>query len=1315
MKLLLKKAKYIFVFVLALSYLGCEDVENLFPTVTSAFTYTINEDTGVVTFINISEDAKFYIWDFGDGDGSTEINPVKAYEESGTYTVTLKATNEAGASDTSEDDITILIVTPSEPCTEETEQSLDAADFNLTFQTDPGSAIVSDGAAYSYIDNPDFDNTVNPSCKVAEIVRDASLPFANNQILFDAKFDFNTNTGFKLKIWAPAVGTNVLLKLEDKTDSNINTEVAAVTTMANAWEELTFDFDASASGTYDKIVLFLDINTDSGATYYLDDFALNSGGNGGTCTAETSQSLGGADFNLTFQTDPGSAIVGDGATYSYIDNPDTSGINPSCKVGEIVRDPSLPFANNQIEVDTKFDFNANSGFKLKVWAPAVGTNVLLKLEDKTDSGINTEVGAVTTTANAWEELTFDFDASASGTYDKIVLFFDITTDSDATYYIDDFMLYNGGSGAPCTAETEQSLGGADFNLTFQTDPGSVIVGDGAAYAFIDNPDFDNSVNPSCKVGEIVRDASLPFANSQIEVDSKFDFTTNSGFKLKVWAPAVGTNVLVKLEDKTDSGINTEVGAVTTTANAWEELTFDFPGSESGKYDKIVLFFDITTNSGETYYIDDFALYGTGGGGGGTPATFPLDFEDGLLFFNAFEGATVAVIDNPQTTGNPSSKVLELGKPSGAPFFAGINSDPALNGPSIDLANGLAFSMKIWSPKAGINVRMRLEQEPGVTNPPAYEIFQTVANANEWVTVTFDFSTTPATSGDVYTRMVLNTDWDTDPAGGETYYIDDIVQETPSGGGGPIAPTAGPAAPTQNSADVISIFSDSYTDVPNSGFNNYGSAAFEQVDLAGNAALKYTFVAGGGGNFQVIELGGGNQIDAAAAGMTNFRFDLWFPNEVDGSSAFLMKVVDIPGAASEGAINIGASSTPAMAQGSWLSFDIPITELQANGLAGYSNIQQVVIDLVNAGEVYIDNIYFYKPAGGGGPIAPTAGPAAPTQNSADVISIFSDSYTDVPNSGFNNYGSAAFEQVDLGGNAALKYTFVAGGGGNFQVIELGGGNQIDAAAAGMTNFRFDLWFPNEVDGSSAFLMKVVDIPGAASEGAINIGASSTPAMAQGSWLSFDIPITELQANGLAGYSNIQQVVIDLVNAGEVYIDNLYFYKPGGGAGGNLAINGDFETGDLTGWTSFATDNNGTFEVTTAQANGGLYSGLVVADVDGIGSPSFPVVKQANIGIGTITPNTSVTITFDLYGSVAGAGGVVFAEFFSELSGGGTSSSEILGGGPLFPNGTWTTYSFTTTTGPDVSGGITLQLKADCGGNPGCKIDAYFDNVSVTINP
>ena len=131
--------------------------------------------------------------------------------------------------------------------------------------------------------------------------------------------------------------------------------------------------------------------------------------------------------------------------------------------------------------------------------------------------------------------------------------------------------------------------------------------------------------------------------------------------------------------------------------------------------------------------------------------------------------------------------------------------------------------------------------------------------------------------------------------------------------------------------------------------------------------------------------------------------------------------------------------------------------------------------------------------------------------------------------------------------------------------------------------------------------------------------------------------------------------------------------GPGPGGELTTNGDFEAGDTSGWEFFP--NDGTFAATMAQRNGGLWSGNLVASVPaGGGPPSFPVIKQANIGIGSVQPNSSCDISFDLFGSVSGAGGVFFAEFFSELSGGGTSSSVILGGGPLFPNGTWTNYTF-----------------------------------------
>jgi hypothetical protein len=91
---------------------------------------------------------------------------------------------------------------------------------------------------------------------------------------------------------------------------------------------------------------------------------------------------------------------------------------------------------------------------------------------------------------------------------------------------------------------------------------------------------------------------------------------------------------------------------------------------------------------------------------------------------------------------------------------------------------------------------------------------------------------------------------------------------------------------------------------------------------------------------------------------------------------------------------------------------------------------------------------------------------------------------------------------------------------------------------------------------------------------------------------------------------------------------------------------------------------------------------------------------------------VTVSFDLKGSIVGAGGVIFVEFFSELSGGGTSQAGIIS--QPVPTSSWVNYNIPVTTGNDVSGGVTLQLKADCGTNAGCTVDAYFDNVSITTN-
>ena len=51
-----------------------------------------------VAFINTSTVSDEYLWNFGDGETSTQANPTHTYNQPGTYTVTLTATNDLGSS-----------------------------------------------------------------------------------------------------------------------------------------------------------------------------------------------------------------------------------------------------------------------------------------------------------------------------------------------------------------------------------------------------------------------------------------------------------------------------------------------------------------------------------------------------------------------------------------------------------------------------------------------------------------------------------------------------------------------------------------------------------------------------------------------------------------------------------------------------------------------------------------------------------------------------------------------------------------------------------------------------------------------------------------------------------------------------------------------------------------------------------------------------------------------------------------------------------------------------------------------------------------
>lgn len=78
---------------------GCETYElgNPASSTVADFTYTTSNNGYaplVVTFTNKSLNAGGYSWDFGNGQTSTELNPVVAYDTPGLYTVTLTCTAE---------------------------------------------------------------------------------------------------------------------------------------------------------------------------------------------------------------------------------------------------------------------------------------------------------------------------------------------------------------------------------------------------------------------------------------------------------------------------------------------------------------------------------------------------------------------------------------------------------------------------------------------------------------------------------------------------------------------------------------------------------------------------------------------------------------------------------------------------------------------------------------------------------------------------------------------------------------------------------------------------------------------------------------------------------------------------------------------------------------------------------------------------------------------------------------------------------------------------------------------------------------------
>lgn len=156
-----------------------------------------------------------------------------------------------------------------------------------------------------------------------------------------------------------------------------------------------------------------------------------------------------------------------------------------------------------------------------------------------------------------------------------------------------------------------------------------------------------------------------------------------------------------------------------------------------------------------------------------PIILPLTFEDTTQEYVivGFEGADSEIIDNPVSGGeNTSTRVVRTTKTDGSQFFAGTFTDVDL---PIDFSTSGRLSIKSYSPKANIPVRIRLENN-GNTVSAEVDVNTTVEN--EWETLVFDFSSQLNPDAE-YIRIVIFYEFVPDlPGDGTTYYFDDIQVE-----------------------------------------------------------------------------------------------------------------------------------------------------------------------------------------------------------------------------------------------------------------------------------------------------------------------------------------------------------------------------------------------------------------------------------------------------------------------------------------------------------------------------------------------------------
>ncbi|NNE28524.1 MAG: PKD domain-containing protein, partial [Saprospiraceae bacterium] len=237
--------------------------------------FVVNNQSPVFSFDNQSQDAASYHWDFGDGNESTLEDPQHEFNEDGTYTVTLSATNECGTITTSQ---IVEVVTLPFPAFDanltigclplvvqmEDESNGFVENWNWSFPGGNPESSTEQNPIVTY-DSPGFYDVILSVSNSAGSISTSKLSFI--EVLEQPTSDFtfmqdgnmvsfdNNSTDFDNVFWEFGDGeTSTLSDPEHEFDSNGTFTVTLATT--NICGEATFTQDIQIDNIVAPVALF---------------------------------------------------------------------------------------------------------------------------------------------------------------------------------------------------------------------------------------------------------------------------------------------------------------------------------------------------------------------------------------------------------------------------------------------------------------------------------------------------------------------------------------------------------------------------------------------------------------------------------------------------------------------------------------------------------------------------------------------------------------------------------------------------------------------------------------------------------------------------------------------------------------------------------------------------------------------------------------------------------------------------------------------------------------------------------------------------